>query len=93
MLQDEEGKDASDEQNEAVEIRNAGASIPLHPSVSEPSHASRPGGSFTFIKPESISDRGIDDGIKMEAHEIKSRMNLPQVIEEEHSNESDSKQD
>ena len=60
MLQDEGDEDASDKHSEAVEIRSADASIPLLPYVSEPSLASIPNGSFTFSKPLTISDKGVD---------------------------------
>ena len=61
--------------------------------ISEPSLAILPDRSLTQNKPESVGSRVLEAEIKDKEVEKKPSVNLPLVMEEKHSNESDGKQD
>ena len=93
MLLDGEDESASDEQIEPAELRNMDASKLSPLNISEPSLAILPNRSLTLNKPESVGSRVLEAEIKDKEVEKKPSVNLPLVMEEEHSNESDGKQD
>lgn len=85
--------DSNDEQNEPVKLCSMDASIPSPLSISEPSLAIVPNGSFTFKKSESIGSGGLGAEIRENAIEMKPSVNQQPFIEKGHSNKSDNKQE